>query len=57
MATRTDTTIPAFRVEIIRHDGSVSLSPRLAFRSIAAHGARVAGSEPGVTGAKVVLAT
>ncbi len=56
MATRTDTTYPAFRVEITRHDGSITLSPRLAFRSIAAHGARVMGREPGVLGARVVLA-
>ena len=56
MATRTDITIPAFRIEITRNDGSVTLSPRLAFRSIAAHGARVAGREPGVIGARVILA-
>ena len=46
----------SFRIEIVRCNGTVTLSPRFSFRSIAAHGARKICKEPGVISAIVVPA-
>lgn len=46
----------SFRIEIVRCNGTVTLSPRFSFRSIAAHGAREICKEPGVISAIVVPA-
>lgn len=45
----------AFRIEIVRRDGT-TLSPRFAFRSIAAHGARELRRDPSVISATVIEA-